>query len=212
MRARMAIRYSNIQVELREVALSNKPTALLQVSPKATVPVLVCPDGTVLDESLDIMHWALKLNDPQNWRHINPANAATNDITSSITSDTSSDIASLISENDNHFKIHLDHYKYADRFPEHSPLYYRQQAEVFLASLERRLNTHSFLLNESASLADTALFPFVRQFAHVDLNWFDSAPYPKLRNWLSNWQTSEIFLSIMHKHPGWDKHQLAITL
>jgi len=208
MRARMAIRYSNIRVELREVALSNKPTALLQASPKATVPVLVCPDGLVLDESLDIMRWALKHNDPQNWLQISHDNAVSNESTTDITRD----IVSLITENDNHFKIHLDHYKYADRFPEHSPLHYRQQAEVFLESLERRLCTHSFLMNETASLADIALFPFVRQFAHVDLNWFDSAPYPKLRNWLNSWLTSTLFLSIMHKHPCWEKHQSTITL
>jgi len=198
MRARMALRYSNIQIELREISLKNKPSALLQASAKATVPVLVCSDGTVLDESLDIMRWALKHNDPQNWLKIDHANASL--------------ITSLISENDQQFKTHLDHYKYADRFPEHSPLYYRQQAEPFISSLERRLCSQPFLISESASLADIALFPFIRQFAHVDINWFESAPYPKLRSWLSNWQTSELFLSIMHKYPCWEKHQPAITL
>jgi len=195
MRARMAIRYSNIQVELREVALKNKPPALLQVSAKATVPVLVCQDGTVLDESLDIMHWALMQNDPQNWLQI----------------DHTSDITSLIRDNDQHFKTHLDHYKYADRYPEHSPLYYRQQAEPFMTALEQRLCNQPFLISESASLADIALLPFVRQFAHVDLNWFESAPYPKLRSWLNDWLSSDLFLSIMHKYPCWEEHQPAIT-
>jgi len=191
MRARMAIRCSEIQIELREVVLNNKPPELLQASPKATVPVLVKPNGEVLEQSLDIMYWALNHNDPQNWLHPN------------ATPNSASDLASLIHENDSHFKTHLDHYKYADRFPAHSPLHYRQQGEQFLAQLENRLQNQDFLCGPSASLADIALLPFIRQFAHVDIDWFNSAPYPKLINWLNNGLASDLFHAIMHKYPAW---------
>ena len=187
MRARLAIRYSNIKCELREVDLKNKPSTLLQISPKATVPVLVTPQGPVIDESLDIMYWSLAQNDPQNW----------------LQSSHSIEIDSLIQQNDSQFKIHLDHYKYADRFPDQSTDFYRQQGEQFLQLLEQRLIKQSFLISNSTSLADIALFPFIRQFAYVDIQWFESSPYPKLREWLSYWLESELFLSIMKKHPYW---------
>ena len=196
MRARMAIRYSQLRVELREIEFKNKPAAMLQASPKGTVPVLVCDDATVIDESLDIMHWALQQNDPEGW----------------LQAAQQKDIDQLISENDASFKTHLDHYKYAVRFPEHSALYYRQQGETFLQQLEQRLNRHEFLLGDSVSLADVALFPFVRQFAHVDLAWFDAAPYPGLRRWLNRWLESELFLSVMKKRPVWTEGQEAVEL
>ena len=188
MRARLAIHASQIKLELREVALKNKPVAMLQASAKATVPVLVLADGTVIDESLDIMLWALRQNDPENWL--------------SFQQDT---LDSLIRHNDNIFKIHLDHYKYADRFPEQPPLYYRQKGEVFLTQLETRLQQHDFLLGDSASLADVALFPFIRQFAYVDINWFESSPYLRLTQWLHYWLNSDTFLKVMHKYPAWDE-------
>jgi len=191
MRARMALRYSDIQLELREVALSHKPPELLAISPKATVPVLVLPGATVLDESLDIMRWALTHSDPQNWLQVEQASA----------------MDSLINENDETFKLHLDHYKYAERFPEHTALHYRQQAEVFLTVLESRLQNNSCLFGSTTSIADIALLPFIRQFAHVDIRWFDSAPYPHLRHWLNHWLNSDLFLSIMQKHPRWEVHQ-----
>ncbi len=187
----MAIRYSATQVELREIALNNKPPELLQASPKATVPVLLTPGGLVIDESLDIMRWALTQHDPQNWLQL----------------DSSTTIESLIHTNDQYFKAHLDHYKYADRYPEHSPLYYRQQGETFLSSLELCLRDHTFLTGSCASLADIALFPFIRQFAYVDIEWFNSAPYPCLRSWLDKWLNSDLFIAIMHKQPAWQKHQ-----
>jgi len=191
MRARMAIRYSQIQVELREVTLNNKPTELILASPKATVPVLICPDGTILDESIDIMHWALQHSDPQNW----------------LPNEHLSSISSLIKINDEQFKLHLDHYKYADRYPAQSPLHYRQQGEVFLQSLELRLQSHAYLIAQTLSLADIALMPFIRQFAHVDINWFNAAPYPQLRHWLNSGLNSDLFLSSMHKYPRWQPHQ-----
>lgn len=187
MRARMAIHYSDCRVQLREVELKNKPEALLDISPKATVPVLLCDNGKVIDESLDIMHWTLQQNDPDHW--LQPQYQA--------------EVASLIEINDTVFKNHLDHYKYADRHPEFSQLEYRQQGEVFLQQLEQRLQQRAFLLSEKVSLADVAIFPFIRQFAHVDIGWFDQAPYPRLRAWLYQWMETTLFQSVMHKTPPW---------
>lgn len=191
MRARMAIHCSQIKVELREILLKDKPAALLAASAKATVPVLVLTDGVVIDESLDIMYWALNINDPQHWLSF-----------------PQEQIESLIRENDIIFKIHLDHYKYAERFPEHTSLHYRQQGEVFLQQLETRLHKHSFLLGDTVSLADIALFPFIRQFAYVDINWFDNSSYTELIKWLHNWLNHTLFLNVMSKYPQWDEQLL----
>jgi glutathione S-transferase len=190
MRARMAIRKSNIEIELREVDLKNKPAAMLKASPKATVPVLI-HQNTVIDESLDIIFWALQQSDPDNWINTNHLD----------------EINSLIKLNDNIFKIHLDHYKYSDRFPQQSHLSYREKGEIFLQQLEGRLNTHNFLMGSGPCLADIALFPFIRQFAYVDIQWFEHSPYPKLRQWLQFWLESDLFISIMEKYPVWQENQ-----
>jgi len=188
----MALRYSDIRVELREVALGNKPAAMLQASPKGTVPVLVDTDGAVIDESLDIIYWSLKQNDPHHWLQ-NPHQTKIN---------------TLIQQNDGQFKIDLDHYKYSDRFPENSQCFYRQQGERFLIQLEQRLSHQSFLISNTVSLADVALLPFIRQFALVDIQWFESSPYPALRRWLTHWLESELFLSVMLKQAFWpENHQ-----
>lgn len=187
MRARMALRYSDCRVQLREVELKNKPDALIAISAKATVPVLQCADGRVIDESLDIMHWALRHNDPHNW----------------LQAQYQPEVSALIETNDTLFKRHLDHYKYADRYPEFSQLEYRQQGEVFLQQLEQRLQQQAYLLSERISLADVAIFPFIRQFAHVDIGWFDQAPYPCLRAWLYQWMESSLFQSVMQKYTPW---------
>jgi len=195
MRARLTIRYSKLQVELREVDLKNKPPEMLLASAKATVPVLILNDHSVLDESLDIMRWSLQQTDTQNWlqnRHC-------------------AEIDQLIQQNDQSFKTDLDHYKYADRFPQNPPLHYRQQGELFLKLLEKRLDKHTFLINDTVSLADVALFPFIRQFAYVDIQWFETSAYPNLRHWLNYWLKSDLFLSIMHKHPCWSSEKKNIT-
>lgn len=186
-RARMALTYAGVQVELREILLRDKPTAMLTASSKGTVPVLVLPDGSVLDESYDVMRWALSHHDPDHWCEATLA-AETN---------------ALIEQNDGSFKAHLDHYKYADRYPEHPMEYYRTQAEGFLQILETRLTTTQFLLGEKISIADVGIFPFIRQFAFVDKDWFDRAPYPNLQCWLANFLESDIFLSVMEKHAVW---------
>lgn len=182
MRARMAIWAANIQVEVREVSLREKPAHLLHISPKGTVPVLLLEDGTVLEQSLDIMQWALAQRDPQGWLHADP-NA----------------VSHLIGINDGDFKKALDRYKYPERYPEQTQLNYRQQGEQFLQGLETALQQHAYLLGDSASMADVAIFPFIRQFVAVDAEWFASSSYPKLRAWLQGWLEGELFNEIMQK-------------
>jgi glutathione S-transferase len=190
MRARMALRYSSISVEIREISLRDKPATMLQASPKGTVPVLVLPNGAVLEESIDIMRWALQQQDSEDWQRLKqPALQAV--------------IDKLISENDGTFKRMLDRYKYPDRFAEQSQAEYRAQGEVFLQLLEDRLNSETFLLGDSLSLADVAIFPFIRQFAAVDPAWFELSPYPKLRVWLATLVASDLFTSVMEKYPTW---------
>lgn len=188
-RARMALHYSGIQVELREVLLKDKPPSMLAASSKGTVPVLIFPDGRVLDESLDVMRWALEQNDSDHW-WLKEFEAEMNE---------------LIQWNDGEFKQHLDHYKYFERYPEHSMEFYRAQAEEFLIALEQRLSVGKYLLGKNISLADIAIFPFIRQFAFADKGWFDSSPYPKLQNWLAGLLESNLFLSVMEKYPVWQE-------
>lgn len=190
MRARLSIKYSGIKVELREIILRNKPQAMLDISPKGTVPVLQLADGNVIDESWDIVHWATAKSDPRNFRGDETRVADANQ---------------LVSQNDNEFKQHLDHYKYADRFPEFSAEHYRTQGELFLAHLEQRLSEHAFLLDDQPSLADIGIFPFIRQFAHVDIDWFQQTPYPNLQRWFNNHLSSDLFASIMNKYTLWEE-------
>lgn len=193
-RARLAIAGSGLVVELREVVLKNKPAAMLAASPKGTVPVLVLPSSTqeykVIDESRDIMRWALRQSDPYNWLCRDDP-------------DLLWQIEGLIQENDFVFKQHLDRYKYFERHPGHPQSYYREQCEVTLVKLERLLQQHSFLAGENCSLADMAIFPFIRQFAHVDRNWFYAAPYPALQRWLDYQLESALFVGVMKKYPQW---------
>lgn len=183
MRARMALKYAGIAVEVVEISLKEKPAKMLQASPKGTVPVVITEDSKVIEESLQIMHWALAHNDPDYW----------------LVNDAEGLIADLITENDGTFKQALDRYKYAIRFPEKSQANHRADGEVFLVKLENLLNHHSFLSGEKIGLADIAIFPFIRQFAGVDAAWFETAPYPKLRAWLKAQVDSDLFLSVMQK-------------
>lgn len=187
-RARLAIKISNVQIELREVLLADKPKEMLACSAKGTVPVLLLPDGNVIDESLDIMWWALRQHDPQNWLPDKPSKL--------------DEINHLIEMNDTDFKQQLDHYKYAERFPEQSILIYRQQAEGFLQQLEKKLQQYSYLSGHSISLADMALLPFIRQFANVDKNWFYQTPYRKLQAWLDHLLGENLFRDVMKKYPS----------
>lgn len=185
MRARLALRYARVPVRIVEVSLKAKPAEMLALSAKGTVPVLDL-QGRVIDESLEIMHWALEQHDPDNWRLIGVPEAQTQ-------------MAALIAENDQVFKVHLNRYKYAERYPEAPMEHYRAQGEVFLAQLDRLLQERRYLLAAHPSLADMALLPFVRQFAHVDREWFAQTPYRALQEWLQGFLESELFVGVMAK-------------
>lgn len=188
-RARLAIACARTPVELREVTLRDKPADMLAHSPKGTVPVLLLPDGGVLEESLDIMYWALNQHDPEHW------------LSDSVDQQTKT--SALITRNDGEFKTHLDHYKYAVRHPEHPPEHYRAQAETILEDLNSHLTRQPWLLGEQTSLADIALMPFIRQFAFVDKHWFDHSPYPGLQRWLQTLLATPRFQQVMHKQAPW---------
>ena len=192
MRARMALKYAGISMFLHEVELRNKPAALLQYSPKGTVPVVVFPDGSVIDESRDIMLWALSVNDPEQWQ---PKQVGLNE-----------QINVLLDKNDFEFKANLDKYKYSDRFPERTALEYRALGEQFLMLLEARLSQHWFLVSDTLSMADIGVFPFIRQFAQVDRIWFEQADYPYLQAWLDYFLRSDIFTGIMQKYMPWTEN------
>ncbi len=193
-RARLALARAGIRCELREVVLRDKPAQMLAISAKGTVPVLQLPadggcpgSGQVIAESIDIMRWALGQQDPGHWLAGADARA----------------IAALISRNDGEFKWALDRYKYADRYPERSGADYRAMAEPFLQTLENGLQQGGALLSERYSLADAAIFPFIRQFALVDPVWFEASGYAALKQWLNDWLASDLFAGVMTKYPQW---------
>lgn len=186
MRARMALAHAGVNYEVREVVLRDKPPSMLELSPKGEVPVLKVQDQ-VIDESIDIMRWALTEQDE--WLDFDSKQLA--------------DMNQLVDKCDFDFKLWLDRYKYADRHPEYTQAYCREQGERFLRELEARLQEEDYLFGSHLSFADVALMPFVRQFAHVDLNWFERSKYIKLRAWLEGMKASALFKSIMTKYPQW---------
>lgn len=183
-RARLAIRVSGVELEHCEVSLRDKPKALLDCSPKGTVPVIQFPDGRVIEESLEIMYWALSEHDPECWIDLGMK---------------SDETMFLITQNDGEFKTALDYYKYAVRFPEHPASYYREQAEFFLQALEARLQQHHFLMGDRITLADMAIFPFIRQFSNVDRDWFYASKYCHLIQWLDALLNTSLFQEVMRK-------------
>ena len=183
MRARLAIKAAGTTVELREILLRDKAAEFLVAFPNATVPGLLLPDGATIPESLDIMHWALDQNDPQGWRRGDPEEA------------------DLIAQADGPFKTALDHYKYASRHPDIDALDERAAGLGFLQCLETRLTPNLFGPRET--LADIAILPFVRQFAHVDIAWFRAQPIPRVIAWLDRFLASPAFAAIMNKYPRW---------
>lgn len=193
MRARLALAVSGQTCELREVVLRNKPQGLLQASPKGTVPVLVLPDGRVLEQSLDIMLWALGLHDPEAW--LAPSHG------------TMAEMLALIAECDGAFKQALDRCKYPSRYTDVSPDANtdaeRAVAASWLQQLDARLSARPFLFGTHAALADMAIAPFVRQFAAIDAAWWSAQPWPHLQAWLAQWQASDLLASVMHKLPAW---------
>lgn len=189
MRARLALVASAQPCELREIELKRKPAEMLAASPKGTVPVLVLDDGaTVLEQSLDVMLWALRRNDPLGW--LAPERG------------TLDDLLALVATCDNDFKPLLDRYKYPARHPA-SEGSARDEGGRFLQGLEDRLAMSAQLAGAHATLADAALMPFVRQFAMVDMAWFDAQPWPRLQAWLADWIASEMFARTMVKHAPW---------
>ena len=197
MRAHMALKYAGLKVILRDVELSDLPAEALAVSAHATVPSLVISENYFMDESWDIVKWATQKNDPENW--LGAGNEYLHDA------------EMLVETNDFSFKIDLDHYKYADRHPEFSMEHYRNEGEVFLLELEERLTASTYLSADCITISDMAIFPFIRQFAHVDKTWFDASPYPKLQRWLQYWLESELFSSIMINVPVWSEGDEAVV-
>lgn len=189
MRARLALAASGVQCELREIVLRDKAPEFLAASPKGTVPVVVTPQGEVIEESLDVMHWALAQNDPENWLGADEARAE--------------EMEALIAACDGPFKQALDRYKYATRYEDADPLTERAKGEVFLRTLNDRLADAPYLFGGKVSLADMAIAPFVRQFANVDRAWFDGQDWPHLIAWLEAFLDSERFQAIFKKYPKW---------
>jgi len=189
MRARLALRVAGQAVEHREIELKHKPAAMLQVSPKGTVPVLVLADGTVLEQSLEIMRWALGRNDPDGWLGDDEASRQ--------------NASGLIAQNDGEFKFHLDRYKYPHRYGLSDGVTHRELARGFLAQLQARLALGGFLSGTRFGLADAAIAPFVRQFAHTDTVWFSAQAWLGLAQWLADFEASAAFAQVMEKHPVW---------
>jgi glutathione S-transferase len=198
MRARIAIFKAQQIVMLRDIVLSNKPKEMLAASPKATVPVLVLANGSVVEESLAIMLWALNETDPD-------------DLLQSQNECGLSDMLDLIKSFDNDFKACLEQYKCAKRYRESNISECRELCEPFIQTLENRLNRHDFLISNTESLADIALLPFIRQFARVERQWYLQSPYPKVRQWLNHYLQSPMFTKVMAKYPLWlDDHEVVL--
>jgi len=188
MRSRMSLYKAGLIVELREIELKNKPEQMLKASPKGTVPILMLPDGTVIDESINIMKWALGKNDPDGWLNADEA-----------------EMSYLIERNDNNFKHALDRYKYPGRYPDEDCTGARGVCAEILNDLNNRLKKHQQILSNNIAMADIALFPFVRQCAFVDKEWFNNLPIPYLQKWLQEHLEATLFKAIMMKFKIWSQ-------
>lgn len=197
MRARMALLAGAQRCELREVDLRRKPAEMLEASPKGTVPVLIDLDGRVFEQSLDIMLWSLRRNDPLNW--LPPTALAMRDT------------LDLIGECDGAFKESLDRYKYPDRYTDIDRLAERARGASYLGNLQRRLEQQAWLGDAHATLADYAILPFVRQYAMVEPDWFGRQPWLRLVQWLDILVDSPLFAGIMEKHAPWQSGQPGIA-
>ncbi len=193
-RARMALHYNEIVYEHREISLKNRPQKLFDISSKGTVPVLDLNNGNVIDESLDIMKWALSKNIDQEWY-----------VDSLELQD------SLIAENDTTFKKWLDLYKYHTRYPEFTQEYYRGKCKKIIGNYEKILDSRQYLISSKESLSDIAIFPFIRQFANVELSRFKKE-FPKLSEWLNYFIESDLFILIMHKFEEWGQVDAGVII
>tara|TARA_B110001454_G_scaffold54003_1_gene52916 strand:- start:1808 stop:2482 length:675 start_codon:yes stop_codon:yes gene_type:complete len=197
MRARMGLLMARQQVMLRAITMKNKPEEMLKISPKGTVPVLLLPDKTVIDESWDIMVWALQQNDPEDLLHKdNPEDLA--------------EMLELVRRNDKEFKPQLEIYKKSKRFRTGTETEEREKCEVFIAELEQRLSSsgaytqgNGNFIGDKPGLIDYALIPFVRQFSRVNKAWFKQAPYPLLRSWIEQHMQTRLYAKAMEKYPLW---------
>jgi glutathione S-transferase len=186
MRARMALKYAGIELEHREIELRNKPQSMLDASPKGTVPVLLI-DHLVLDQSLDIMRWAIEQSDPNAWANEDQEIAQ-----------------AWIEKNDGRFKVLLDQYKYPNRYPELDPnIVFDEAVQLMLLPMEKALQHSLYLFGNKMTLTDVAIFPFIRQFSMVNQSKFDQLPIPATKKWLTQHLESELFSSVMQKHPVW---------
>lgn len=195
MRARMAIHISGQKCELREVLLRDKPPSMLDYSAKGTVPVLILQDGKVIDESLDVIDWALNINDPDDWQR----------------SKDKEKTKELIKINDGEFKYHLDRYKYSKRYDNEDPEFHRKKCLKFIESINNELNNSEYIFDDNISYADIVLLPFIRQFRIADIEWFDSLPYDNLKKWLSSFLGSSLLNSIMKKYDLWKEGDKSIV-
>ena len=190
----MALLYTDVQVEIREISLQNRPEELYEVSKKGTVPVLITINGLVIDESLEIMLWTLKNNLNQSW----------------LIENHNKEIE-MINRNDSLFKKWLDRYKYHDKYPQNSKEHYRKNCSNILLDYENRLNNTKYILRNSLSIVDIAIFPFVRQFANVDYQWFENN-HKKLTSWLKEICSSNLFIQIMKKYEMWNNKNKSIII
>jgi len=188
----MALLYANIQIEIREISLRDRPTELYAASSKGTVPVLVTLDNFVIDESLDIMLWSLDNFSNQKWLGVSRNR-----------------VLDIIHHNDTEFKKWLDRYKYYDRYPQNSREFYREKCAHTLSFYEQYLEQNQYLLSKDVSLADIAIFPFIRQFANIDNQWF-SNNYNRLTFWFEQISSSDLFINVMEKYPLWNKKDRVI--
>ena len=195
-RARLAIYTSRYKCQLREVILRDKPAAMIEVSSKATVPVLIDPSNTIIDQSLDIMLHVLKTHDPMSWLANEP--------------DRQQNMLQLIDETETEFKPHLDLYKYASRSESPDPELHRGRACEFLDKLELILSNSHHLFGTKQSLADIAILPFIRQFAQTDCSWFDEQELPHLHSWVREFEDSELRSNVMKKYKAWAPGDLEI--
>ena len=195
MRARMAIHISGQKCQLREVLLRDKPPSMLEYSAKGTVPVLILQDGKVIDESLDVIDWALNLNDPDDWQR----------------SKDKEKTKELIKINDGEFKYHLDRYKYSKRYDNEDPEFHRKKCLKFIESINNELNNSKYIFDDNISYTDIVLLPFIRQFRIADIEWFDSLPYDNLKKWLSSFLNSSLLNSIMKKYDLWKEGDKSIV-
>ncbi len=191
----MAIYISGQKCELREVLLRDKPPSMLEYSPKGTVPVLILQDGNVIDESLDVIDWALNLNDPDDWQR----------------SKDTKKTKELIKINDGEFKYHLDRYKYSKRYDNEDPEFHRKKCLKFIESLNNELNNSKYIFDNNISYVDIVLLPFIRQFRIADMEWFDSLPYDNIKVWLSKFLDSFLLNIIMKKYDLWKEGDVSIV-